>query len=165
MIRKILFLTALIAIPALTSSNAKAEEYCREYTKNVSINGRVESAYGTACYRPDGSWEIVNLEGSDRARADVRETMYNDIERQVNYRDRDRVIIVENYNRSPRYYRPYHRYQSVAYTSPFVFYFGNYKGYNNLNGYKNKSYNKSYKNVNYRDRDYNRGRDRGRNNR
>lgn len=39
-----------------TSSNG---EYCREYQSKVTIGGKVENAYGTACRRPDGSWEII----------------------------------------------------------------------------------------------------------
>lgn len=34
--------------------------YCREYTRNVKINGRIEESYGTACQQPDGSWAVVN---------------------------------------------------------------------------------------------------------
>jgi len=34
--------------------------YCREYQQTVTINGRQEKAYGTACRQPDGSWKIVN---------------------------------------------------------------------------------------------------------
>ena len=34
-------------------------EYCREYTETVVINGKEEKAYGTACRRPDGSWELI----------------------------------------------------------------------------------------------------------
>jgi len=35
-------------------------QYCREYQTAVTIHGRVERAYGTACREPDGSWEIAN---------------------------------------------------------------------------------------------------------
>lgn len=35
-------------------------EYCREYQQTVTIGGKTEKAYGTACRKPDGSWEIVN---------------------------------------------------------------------------------------------------------
>lgn len=35
-------------------------KYCREFQQKVYIGGREESAYGTACQQPDGSWEIVN---------------------------------------------------------------------------------------------------------
>lgn len=33
--------------------------YCREYTTVVVIGGREQSAYGTACRQPDGSWEPI----------------------------------------------------------------------------------------------------------
>ncbi len=33
--------------------------YCREYTQTVMIGGQEHDAYGRACRRPDGSWEIV----------------------------------------------------------------------------------------------------------
>ena len=34
-------------------------QYCREFQQEVVIDGRTESAYGTACRQPDGSWQIV----------------------------------------------------------------------------------------------------------
>ncbi len=34
--------------------------YCREYQTAVTIEGRQERGYGTACRQPDGSWKIVN---------------------------------------------------------------------------------------------------------
>lgn len=34
--------------------------YCREYQQTVTVGGQQQSAYGTACQQPDGSWEIVN---------------------------------------------------------------------------------------------------------
>src|ERR1700722_10372165 len=34
--------------------------YCREFQQTVTIGGRTERAYGTACRQPDGSWEILN---------------------------------------------------------------------------------------------------------
>lgn len=151
MVRKILLLTALFTVPFIGGvKQAQAEEYCREYTKTVSVGGGTEQAYGTACLRPDGSWEIVSLEGSNYAREKVRNVMYDDIERQVNYNDRDRVIVVEHYNKTPRYYRSHNRYQAVRYNvSPFVFLFGN-------NNHKN--YNKSYKRANYNKKNYNNAR-------
>ncbi len=33
---------------------------CREYQTTVTIEGRTQQAYGTACREPDGSWKIVN---------------------------------------------------------------------------------------------------------
>ena len=34
--------------------------YCREYQHTVTIDGKQEKAYGTACRQPDGSWKIAN---------------------------------------------------------------------------------------------------------
>ena len=33
---------------------------CREYQSTVTIGGKTEQAYGTACRQPDGSWKVVN---------------------------------------------------------------------------------------------------------
>ncbi|MEM7255391.1 MAG: RT0821/Lpp0805 family surface protein [Pseudomonadota bacterium] len=33
--------------------------YCREFTQDVTVGGRSERAYGTACREPDGTWRIV----------------------------------------------------------------------------------------------------------
>lgn len=35
-------------------------QYCREYQQTVTVGGRTENAYGTACRQPDGSWRVVN---------------------------------------------------------------------------------------------------------
>ncbi|MBM3546822.1 MAG: hypothetical protein FJX54_07705 [Alphaproteobacteria bacterium] len=37
-----------------------AGNYCREYQSSTTIDGRPVPTYGTACLRPDGSWQIVN---------------------------------------------------------------------------------------------------------
>ena len=34
--------------------------YCREYQTTVTVGGKVQEAYGTACQQPDGSWKVVN---------------------------------------------------------------------------------------------------------
>ena len=34
--------------------------YCREFQTTVTVGGKVQNAYGTACRQPDGSWKIVN---------------------------------------------------------------------------------------------------------
>ncbi len=34
--------------------------YCREYQQTVTVGGRTEQAYGTACRQPDGSWKVAN---------------------------------------------------------------------------------------------------------
>lgn len=33
--------------------------YCREFQQTVTIGGKSERAYGTACRQPDGSWKMV----------------------------------------------------------------------------------------------------------
>ncbi|WP_375327206.1 RT0821/Lpp0805 family surface protein [Candidatus Tisiphia endosymbiont of Nemotelus uliginosus] len=35
-------------------------EYCREYIQVVTIGGKQQKAYGKACRKPDGQWEVVN---------------------------------------------------------------------------------------------------------
>jgi len=32
--------------------------HCREFTQTIRIDGRAYESYGTACLRPDGSWQI-----------------------------------------------------------------------------------------------------------
>lgn len=44
--------------PRKTYQTAQGQ-YCREYQQTVIIGGEEHQAYGTACRRPDGSWEIV----------------------------------------------------------------------------------------------------------
>ncbi len=34
--------------------------YCREYQQEIIVGGQTQSATGTACQNPDGSWQIVN---------------------------------------------------------------------------------------------------------
>jgi len=37
-------------------------QYCREYQQTVTIGGKTETMYGTACRQPDGSWKIVSAQ-------------------------------------------------------------------------------------------------------
>ena len=39
-----------------TSSSGK---YCREFQQTITVGGKTEQGYGTACRQPDGSWQIV----------------------------------------------------------------------------------------------------------
>lgn len=48
-----------IAALAGAPEEAKAGDYCREYTRTVYIGNRAQEAYGQACLQPDGSWMIV----------------------------------------------------------------------------------------------------------
>ncbi|MBI5441409.1 MAG: glycine zipper 2TM domain-containing protein [Deltaproteobacteria bacterium] len=42
------------------TARTPADEYCREYTAEVTVEGEARAAYGTACRQLDGSWQIVN---------------------------------------------------------------------------------------------------------
>ncbi|NKB57764.1 MAG: glycine zipper 2TM domain-containing protein [Alphaproteobacteria bacterium] len=45
--------------PVREGNDRATGAYCREYQKTVTVNGRSEEAYGTACRQPDGSWKIL----------------------------------------------------------------------------------------------------------
>lgn len=94
-----LSIAAMVGLP----SGAKADDYCREYTRTVNVGGMTQDAYGTACLQPDGSWMIVG------------EGLGNDIPNNaanVNYviHDNRREVIPTRvvYYEQPRvnYYRP-----------------------------------------------------------
>lgn len=38
---------------------SESGKYCREFYQTVSIGSRTENAYGVACRKPDGAWQIV----------------------------------------------------------------------------------------------------------
>lgn len=31
---------------------------CREFTQTITVGGRIQQSYGTACLQPDGSWQM-----------------------------------------------------------------------------------------------------------
>lgn len=45
-------------VPVRTIESAQGGP-CREFVTTITIGGRQEQGYGTACRQPDGSWEIV----------------------------------------------------------------------------------------------------------
>lgn len=47
-------------VQATRSGTTPSGRQCREFQQTVTVGGRTEQAYGTACLQPDGSWEIVN---------------------------------------------------------------------------------------------------------
>ena len=47
------------AVTPTRDGTASSGEYCREFQQTVTIGGKTEEAYGIACRKPDGSWEIV----------------------------------------------------------------------------------------------------------
>ncbi|MBE0617505.1 MAG: glycine zipper 2TM domain-containing protein [Proteobacteria bacterium] len=47
-----------VAVTPIKTYQVASGEYCREYQTEVIVGGKKESAYGTACRQPDGSWKI-----------------------------------------------------------------------------------------------------------
>ncbi|MBL28087.1 MAG: hypothetical protein CMM50_11135 [Rhodospirillaceae bacterium] len=45
--------------PTRTYQTAEGQ-YCREFQQTVEIGGEKQSAYGTACRQPDGTWKIIS---------------------------------------------------------------------------------------------------------
>ena len=45
--------------PTRDGTDRATGEYCREYQTTINVGGKTESAYGTACRQPDGSWRII----------------------------------------------------------------------------------------------------------
>jgi surface antigen len=45
--------------PVREGRAAQSGAYCREYQTTVTVGGREQLAYGTACQQPDGSWKVV----------------------------------------------------------------------------------------------------------
>ena len=48
------------SVTPLNTYEVAENQYCREYQTDVLVAGEKQSAYGTACRRPDGTWEIIN---------------------------------------------------------------------------------------------------------
>lgn len=48
------------SVTATRDGTSTSGRYCREFQQVITIGGRTEEAYGTACRQPDGSWEVVS---------------------------------------------------------------------------------------------------------
>lgn len=48
------------SVTALRDGTSANGRYCREFQQQVVIGGRRETAYGSACQQPDGSWEMIS---------------------------------------------------------------------------------------------------------
>jgi len=95
---KLLIIAAIAALPMLAPTTAQARDTCREYSKTIRINGHLEVGYGTACRRDRDTWEIVNLNGRQRARNIVKDYIYHDL-RDHGYR----VVVLDNHYNDRRY--------------------------------------------------------------
>ncbi len=47
-------------VTATREGASSSGRYCREFQHEVTIGGKREQSYGTACRQPDGSWEVVS---------------------------------------------------------------------------------------------------------
>ncbi len=47
------------AVTPVRDGTSSSGEYCREFQQTITVGGKTEQAYGTACRQPDGSWRIV----------------------------------------------------------------------------------------------------------
>ena len=45
--------------PVRDGTERESGAYCREFQQTVTVGGRSEEAYGQACRKEDGTWEIV----------------------------------------------------------------------------------------------------------
>jgi len=45
--------------PTRDGRNTYSGAYCREYQTSVTVGGRTQEGYGTACQQPDGSWQLT----------------------------------------------------------------------------------------------------------
>lgn len=50
----------VIVTPTREGRVASSGSYCREFQQTITVGGRTEQAFGTACQQPDGSWKIVS---------------------------------------------------------------------------------------------------------
>ena len=47
-------------ITPVRDGTASTGEYCREFQQTVTIGGRTQQTFGTACRQSDGTWRVVN---------------------------------------------------------------------------------------------------------
>lgn len=48
-----------VVIPQKPYQNDNGQ-YCREFQNKITVGGKTQNGYGTACRQPDGSWQIVS---------------------------------------------------------------------------------------------------------
>lgn len=56
----VIFAVIGLGLPLVAGAAHADEPYCREYTRNVTVGGKLQESYGTACMKPDGAWEVQN---------------------------------------------------------------------------------------------------------
>ena len=149
MIRKLLLMTSLMALPMVSAGDAQAREYCREYTKTIYIGGKAVEGYGTACRQEDGAWEVSQLEGPDKAKTKVREYIVDDLRDQgarniviLNERryvpTTTRVVHYHNGVRQSRYHNYRHANYGYKHSKKHYKKAKNYKKYSSKHNYSHK---------------------------
>ena len=48
------------SVTPLRTYQANNGQFCREFEQSVTIGGKPQKSYGTACRQPDGSWQTVS---------------------------------------------------------------------------------------------------------
>lgn len=57
---QVIYSQPVIVPQPVVQHTALDDRYCREYQTTGRVGGRLQPGYGTACYQPDGSWQIVS---------------------------------------------------------------------------------------------------------
>ncbi len=109
-----LFLTGLSGVAFMgVAPSAQAagysNDYCREYTKTVTVGGRAVESYGTACLQPDGAWKIKGTNQRISAPPSVERVTY--AAPRTAYRAPTNLVVV----RQPVNYRPSYRWGNPHY--------------------------------------------------
>ena len=47
------------SITPMRDGRSASGAYCREFQQSITVGGKREQGYGTACQQPDGTWRIV----------------------------------------------------------------------------------------------------------
>ncbi len=108
--KKFLILTALLGAFTFMPQEAKAYgRDCRDYTRTVTLNGFRYQAYGTACFQPNGAWEITQMSGAPIAQEALLDMIQDDARRyygrNVSYVTRDNYY----YGRDRHYDRKHYK--------------------------------------------------------
>jgi surface antigen len=46
-------------VTPIRDGTSASGQYCREFQQTITVGGRREQGFGTACQQPDGTWRIV----------------------------------------------------------------------------------------------------------
>ena len=47
-------------VPVREGTDTRTGVFCQEYQLTITVDGKTEAGYSTACRRPDGTWKVVN---------------------------------------------------------------------------------------------------------